>query len=74
MTHEMLQQYWWFIMSVLGALLVFMLFVQGGQSMIASTEREKRPLLINSLGPLWPGVKIIVPLPRMLLPSPGRNS
>lgn len=53
MTHEMLQQYWWFIMSVLGALLVFMLFVQGGQSMIASTEREKRPLLINSLGRKW---------------------
>lgn len=53
MTHEMLQQYWWFIMSVLGALLVFMLFVQGGQSMIASTKREKRPLLINSLGRKW---------------------
>ena len=34
MTHELLQNYWWLIMSVLGALLVLLLFVQGGQSMI----------------------------------------
>lgn len=49
----MLQNYWWLIMSVLGALLVFMLFVQGGQSMIAGTKWVKRSLLINSLGRKW---------------------
>ncbi len=53
MTHEFLQNYWWLIMSVLGALLVFLLFVQGGQSMLISTKRNKRPLLINSLGRKW---------------------
>lgn len=53
MTHEMLQNYWWLIMSVLGALLVFLLFVQGGQSMLVTTKKEKRPLLINSLGRKW---------------------
>lgn len=40
-------------MSVLGALLVFMLFVQGGQAMIASTKPAKRSLLVNSLGRKW---------------------
>ena len=53
MTHEFLQNYWWLIMSVLGALLVFLLFVQGGQSMLVSVKAEKRPLLINSLGRKW---------------------
>jgi len=53
MTHEFLQNYWWLIMSVLGALLVFLLFVQGGQSMLITTKAEKRPLLINSLGRKW---------------------
>ncbi len=53
MTHEMLQNYWWLIMSVLGALIVFLLFVQGGQSMLITTKKEKRPLLINSLGRKW---------------------
>ena len=32
MTYEFLQQYWWFIVSLLGALLVFLLFVQGANS------------------------------------------
>ena len=53
MTHEFLQNYWWLIMSVLGALLVFMLFVQGGQTMIATTKPAKRSLLVNSLGRKW---------------------
>lgn len=53
MTHEFLQNYWWLIMSVLGALLVFMLFVQGGQSMLIGTKSKKRPLLVNSLGRKW---------------------
>ncbi len=53
MTHYILQNYWWMIMSVLGALLVFMLMVQGGQSMLISTDKAKRPLLINSMGRKW---------------------
>ncbi len=53
MTHEFLQNYWWLIMSVLGALLVFLLFVQGGQSMLINTKAKKRSLLINSLGRKW---------------------
>ena len=53
MTHELLQNYWWLIMSVLGALLVFLLFVQGGQSMLITTDPAKRSLLINSLGRKW---------------------
>ncbi len=53
MTHELLQNYWWLIMLVLGALLVFLLFVQGGQSMLISTKAEKRSMLVNSLGRKW---------------------
>ena len=53
MTHEFLQNYWWLIISVLGALLVFLLFVQGGQSMLINTPAAKRSLLINSLGRKW---------------------
>ena len=33
-TYILLQHYWWFLVSVLGALLVFLLFVQGGQSLL----------------------------------------
>ncbi|GAB1416588.1 cytochrome d ubiquinol oxidase subunit II [Paludibacter sp.] len=54
-TYEILQHYWWFLISLLGGLLVFLLFVQGGQSMIFSlskTEDEKR-LLVNVLGRKW---------------------
>lgn len=54
-TYDFLQQYWWFIMSLLGGLLVFLMFVQGGQSMLNSlskTESEKK-LLINALGRKW---------------------
>lgn len=53
MTHAMLQNYWWLIMSVLGALLVFLLFVQGGQSMLVTVKPKKRSLLVNSLGRKW---------------------
>ena len=54
MDYNILQNYWWLIMSVLGALLVFLLFVQGGQSMLISVpNRDKRALLINSLGRKW---------------------
>lgn len=50
-----LQQYWWLIMSLLGALLVFLLFVQGGQTMIyrlGKTETERK-MIVNSLGRKW---------------------
>ncbi|MBP5560691.1 MAG: cytochrome d ubiquinol oxidase subunit II [Muribaculaceae bacterium] len=53
MTYYILQNYWWLIISVLGALLVFLLMVQGGQSMLFSSKLEHRPLLINSMGRKW---------------------
>lgn len=55
MTYEFLQQYWWFLVSLLGALLVFLLFVQGGNSVIFSIGRtaEERRMLINSTGRKW---------------------
>ena len=49
------QQYWWFLISLLGAILVFLLFVQGGQSLLATmgkTEIEKS-MMVNSLGRKW---------------------
>ena len=53
-TYNLLQNYWWLIMSVLGALLVFLLMVQGGQSMLIHyTKPDKRALLINSMGRKW---------------------
>lgn len=50
-----LQQYWWALGSLLGALLVFLLFVQGGQTLMGSLSKteEERNLLINSLGRKW---------------------
>ncbi|MDE6113442.1 cytochrome d ubiquinol oxidase subunit II [Barnesiella sp. WM24] len=51
---EHLQIYWWLLISVLGALLVFLLFVQGGQSMILCTRNPmERNLIINSIGKKW---------------------
>ena len=53
-TYNLLQNYWWLIMSVLGALLVFLLMVQGGQSMLIHYSKpDKRALLINSMGRKW---------------------
>ncbi len=54
-SYQFLQEYWWFLVSLLGALLVFLMFVQGGQSMLFSlgkTERQQK-LLINSIGRKW---------------------
>lgn len=50
-----LQQYWWAIISLLGSLLVFLLFVQGGQTLIYSLGKDEaeRTLLVNSLGRKW---------------------
>ena len=53
-TLSLLQAYWWLIIAVLGGILVFLLFVQGGQSMLycKATESE-RQLMVNSLGRKW---------------------
>lgn len=55
MTYDFLQHYWWFIISLLGALLVFLLFVQGANSMIfqLGKSEEERRMLINSTGRKW---------------------
>ncbi len=54
-TLQFLQLYWWAVVSLLGALLVFLLFVQGGQTLIFSTASsdEQRNLLIGALGHKW---------------------
>jgi cytochrome d ubiquinol oxidase subunit II len=51
----LLQQYWWAVISLLGALLVFLLFVQGGNSLLFSLGKteEERKLMINSTGRKW---------------------
>ncbi|MCJ7801376.1 MAG: cytochrome d ubiquinol oxidase subunit II [Candidatus Marinimicrobia bacterium] len=50
-----LQQYWWIIISVLGAVLVFLMFVQGGQTLIwqLAKNQKDRSILINSIGRKW---------------------
>lgn len=51
---QILQAYWWLIIAVLGAALVFMLFVQGGQTMLYCNNSEQdRQLMVNSLGRKW---------------------
>ena len=54
-TLMILQHYWWFIISLLGALLVFLLFVQGGQGLLYTIGRtpDERNLLVNVLGRKW---------------------
>ncbi len=54
-TYSFLQQYWWFIISLLGGILVFLLFVQGANTMIFSLGKsaEERRLIINSTGRKW---------------------
>lgn len=54
-TYNFLQHYWWFLISLLGGILVFMLFVQGGNVLIflaGKTEKEKE-LIVNSTGRKW---------------------
>ena len=64
---EALQIYWWFVISLLGGLLVALLFVQGGQTMLwspgksqlgtpvvpATGETERKSLMVNALGRKW---------------------
>ena len=50
-----LQHYWWILISLLGALLVFLLFVQGGQGLLYTMGRTEaeRDLVVNALGRKW---------------------
>jgi cytochrome bd ubiquinol oxidase subunit II len=50
-----LQQYWWFLVSLLGSLLVFLMFVQGGQSFIFSLPEDEtqKSMIINTMGRKW---------------------
>ena len=54
-TYEFLQNYWWFLIALLGGLLVFLLFVQGGNALIflAGKTEEERQLIVNSTGRKW---------------------
>ena len=54
-TYEFLQQYWWFLISLLGGLLVFLMFVQGGNALIffAGKKEYERQLIVNSTGRKW---------------------
>ena len=55
MTYTFLQQYWWFVVSLLGALLVFLMFVQGANSLVYSLGRteEGQRKVIESTGRKW---------------------
>jgi len=50
-----LQHYWWLLVSLLGAILVFLMFVQGGQSLLfgIAKNNDEKTLLINALGHKW---------------------
>ena len=54
-TYEFLQNYWWFLIALLGGLLVFLLFVQGGNALIflAGRSEADRQLIVNSTGRKW---------------------
>ncbi|MBR7102970.1 MAG: cytochrome d ubiquinol oxidase subunit II, partial [Tidjanibacter sp.] len=54
-TYEFLQNYWWFLIALLGGLLVFLLFVQGGNALIflAGKNEQERELIVNSTGRKW---------------------
>ena len=54
-TYSFLQQYWWFLVSLLGGLLVFLMFVQGANSLIfrLGRDEEERKLIIGSTGRKW---------------------
>lgn len=55
LSHLALQQYWWVIISLLASLLVFLMFVQGGQTLIFSHGRKPvhKTMLVNALGRKW---------------------
>ena len=53
--YALLQHYWWFIISLLGGILVFLLFIQGGQTLIytITSNDTQKSMVINSLGHKW---------------------
>ncbi len=55
MSMEALQNYWWFIISLLGALLLFLMFVQGGQTLVGQLAKDdtQRQIIINAIGRRW---------------------
>jgi cytochrome bd ubiquinol oxidase subunit II len=55
LSHLALQHYWWILVSLLGSILVFLLFVQGGQTLIYQLGKSdsKRNLIINTIGSKW---------------------
>ena len=55
LSYSILQHYWWMIVSLLGAILVFLMFVQGGQTLIYTIGKtnDERTILINLLGRKW---------------------
>ncbi len=55
LSYLILQQYWWAVVSLLGAILVFMLFVQGGQTLIYKLGKTdiQRKVIVNALGRKW---------------------
>lgn len=55
LTYSFLQHYWWFIISLLGGILVFLLFVQGGQGLLYRIGRTpmQRDMIIETLGRKW---------------------
>lgn len=54
-SHTFLQEYWWFLVSLLGSLLVFLMFVQGGQSFIytLAIDETEKAMIINAMGRKW---------------------
>ncbi len=54
-SHFAFQQYWWVLISILGSLLVFLMFVQGGQTLIYNIGKDEteRSMLVNVLGRKW---------------------
>ena len=53
-TLEFFQSYWWLLISVLGALLVFLLFIQGGQTLLFEVRNQnERNMMVNALGRKW---------------------
>jgi cytochrome d ubiquinol oxidase subunit II len=54
-SHTFLQEYWWFLVSLLASLLVFLMFVQGGQSFIftLATDEGQKSMIINAMGRKW---------------------
>lgn len=53
-TLDFFQSYWWFLISVLGAILVFLLFIQGGQALLFEARSDmERTMMVNALGRKW---------------------